>query len=219
MKKILWSFLLTIVVFCFFAIYTFILDLQLKEKVPVILPSFFLSIEDEMWNKFGKVQVEGTWFMENRNKYDTVFRTSQIECVRKEKVCSDATATVTIVEDKSFLRVNVKKLQIIKWDDTQIVYFDNSDECVGYIYTIDRITKQVNGIRKLKTNIIKTCEIENEMKLKLINGFDFYQKQKLEQKDKQKNNTLIVNLILLSYLIGLYLIWRSKKTIHTSLST
>jgi hypothetical protein len=212
-KKILWTVLLTGGLISSLAAFLFILTLILKSAVPVSMPFFSLSTDDQMWNKFGYVVAEGTWVMEKPDVMYSPFLANKIVCVKREGVCRDAEASVDAHGGTAYLRVNVDEFPIVKWDDTQIVYVNNDPECVTYIYSINRATKQVSGIRKPRANITsESCKDiqKNEIKLKLVSGFDVWQQQKSEHSNVFVN-TLILILLGLGYLTGLYFVWRKKK--------
>ena len=212
-KKILWSFLLTGGLIGSLVAFIFILGLFIKSVVPVSMPFFSLSTDDQMWNKFGYVVAEGTWVMEKPDVMYSPFLANKIVCVKKEGVCRDAEASVDAHSQTAYLRVNVTEFPIVKWDDTQIVYVNNDPMCVTYVYSINRATKQVSGIRKPKPNInTEPCKDlqKNEIKLKLVSGFDVW----LEQEAKHTNtflNVSILILLALGYFFGMYLVWRKRK--------
>ena len=191
----------------------FISNLELKSKVPVSMQFFSLTTEDLMWRKLGYVVAEGTWVMEKPDVMYTPFLTNKIVCVKKEGVCRDAEASVTSFGETAYLRVNVDEHPIVKWDDNEIVYVNNSPECVSNIYSINRATKQVTGIRKPNANIESDgCKglQKNEIKLKLVSGFDVWQELQAEHTHKFINISILI-LLLFGYIFGLYLVWRKKK--------
>jgi len=212
-KKLLWSFVLTSGLIASLAIFLTIYNLYIKSVAPVSMPFFSLTTDDQMWNKFGYVTADGTWVMEKPDVMYSPFMANKIICVKREGVCRDAEASVDAHGGTSYLRVNLDEFPIIKWDDSQIIYTNNSPECVTYIYSINRETKQVTGIRKPRPNAnLESCkDIEkNEIKLKLVSGFDVWQEQ-ISEHTNVFLNVFILILIGLSYLAGMYLAWRRKR--------
>jgi len=212
-KKILGTLLLTIGLFGSLLAILFLFNLLIKASVPVSLPFFRLSTDDQMWNKFGYVVAEGTWVMEKPNVMYTPFLANKIICFKKEGICRDAEASVNVQSESSHLRVDINEYPIAKWDETQIIYVNNNPECVTYTYSINKATKQVSGIRKPKPNSsTEFCKDvdKNEIKLKLVDGFDVWQEQQTKHTNVFANTSILIFLIL-SYLIGMYFVWRKKK--------
>lgn len=211
-KKLLWTFLLSSSLIGALAAFIFIMNLMLKASVPVSMPFFSLSTDDLNWNKYGYVVAEGTWVMEKPDVMYSPFLANNIVCIKKDGVCRDSEASVNANGDTAYLKINVDEFPIIKWDDTQIVYVNDSPECVSYIYSINRATKQVNGIRKPKAAIdSESCKNlqKNEIKLKLVDGFEIWQEQKAKNTNMFATLSILIFLCL-SYVVGLYLIWKKR---------
>lgn len=189
-------------------------DYKAKSRVPVNLPSFELFADDSLWNKFGYVIAKGTWIIEGGDMANPL-STSEIECIKSEKICRDATAIVSNfgILEAPILNVDKTSFQILKWDDSQIIYTDTQPSCTYYLYTINRITKEVSGVRKTKANTDpKACESieKKDLNLRLVDGFKVY-KTKLE---KVTNMTLVWAVLiggLIFWLGGIYLIWKKIK--------
>ena len=97
-----------------------------------------------------------------------------------------------------YLSVDEVRHEITRWDKENLIYQTGS-ECVDYVYSINRSTQQVTGVRKLKSNIVKGfCgDIQAELKLRLANGFEVY--RELETAARPVAVNVTVALLLLAY--------------------
>lgn len=189
-------------------------DYKARSQVPVSLPSFNLFADDMFWNKFAYVTAEGTWVFEKGDKANPL-STSRIDCIKSERVCRESQAYISTsgFSASPFLRVDRTTFSILKWDDSQIVYTDTDPACVFYLYTINRITKEVSGVRKTKANTDpKICESieKQDMQLRLVDG---YKVQSAEMEKVSSLNLVWATLIgaLVVWLGGMYLIWKKTK--------
>lgn len=189
-------------------------EYKAKSKVPVNLPGFSLFADDAFWNKYGYVTAEGTWTFVTDEKANPL-STSRIDCIKSEKVCREATAMITDsgFGISPFLNVDRTTYNIEKWDESQIIYSDTQPTCVYYLYTINRITKEVSGVRKNKKNTDpKACESieKKDLQLRLVDGY----KVQTAEMDKVSNMPLIWTILvgaLLTWIGGIYLIWKKTK--------
>lgn len=210
------AYLLGYTVLTFVALFYFLRYQEYKAQsiVPVNLPSFQLLADDNFWHKWGYVTAKGTWIFESGDKANPL-STSEIGCIKSEKVCRDATAIVSNFgfSGSPFLNVDKTTFNILKWDDTQIIYTDTQPTCVYYLYTINRITKEVSGVRKTKTNADpNACESveKKDFHLRLVSGSKVYQ----AELEKVTSMPLIWSILigsLIFWLGGLYLIWKRTK--------
>ena len=121
------------------------------------------------WNT-GYVWSQGTWEGVD-TKLSNQLRQSIISCRKKEALCHEAISEVT---DAGGLMAYYEPKEIVKWDDTTIQYVDDSALCTSYVYTIDRATKNISGIRTLKKLPDAECKsihLQENMRLTLSNGY------------------------------------------------
>ena len=117
--------------------------------------------------------MEGTWVMEN-DKHAYPLNTSKIVCRLETKECTDSSARISTGGVAPLLSVIGDVHEITGWDKDTLIY-QTSAQCVDYIYTVSRATKQVSGIRKAKSESSANCgDKKPEIKLRLTNGFDVY---------------------------------------------
>lgn len=186
---------------------TYILYVE-NEAAPVSLPRFYVTTDNYLWDR-GYVTASGTWVMEAPDKMANPMRTSKIVCILRDRVCRESTAEITNYYSK-LLNLEFDVHDILKWDADQIAYTNDSSICNVYYYYINRVTKQVTGVRKPKNNAPKdTCDHsdKHEIKLNLANGFDIYWDA------RQKSMSPFLRLaplaiFLLSYIYLLWYIWR-----------
>ena len=114
----------------------------------------------------------------------------------------------------TFLNLETNVYDIVKWNDSQIIYVDDFPQCVSYIYTIDRLTKQVNGIRKPKkgadANLCESIE-KRDMRLKLVDGLVVWKQERNKVENAPRNIAVLV-LLLLAYIVSLIFVW--KRGLH-----
>ena len=193
--KIIWTFSVAI---SFLITVIFLTDYYVKSEVPVAMAG--LSVSTDLWDK-GYVSYEGTWVLEGE-KIWAPLQTSTATCNLKDRVCIQSTASVS---DNTLL-VNQDTYEISNWDDHIIVYKDSA-LCMDSIYTINRDTKQVSGIRIPNEGKEKICSASNkELRSRLTNGFDVYW-------DMQKEvRPIFINYLAL-FLALVWIVFRIRKII------
>ena len=213
-KKILYSLGLTVVILTFFVSLIMLQVHRIRDAVPVSLPMFTLNTDDLLWNKVGYVSAKGTWTFVAPDVMGGPFRTSSITCDKRQGECRESIAALQeIGSGTPFLNAILESYQILKWDNSQIIYTENKAECVYFIYTINRITKEVSGVRRPKPNgDQKLCEFteKKEMQLRLVDGLEV-----VRSETAKVDSTAFIWIALgssgLAWLIGLYFIWRKPK--------
>ena len=179
-----------------------------NEAAPASLPNFYVTTDNILWDR-GYVTAKGTWVMELPDKMANPFRTSEIICVYRDKMCRESTAEISNFYSK-VLNLNSDLHTILKWDTDQIAYANDSSICNVYYYYINRVTKQVTGVRKPKKDAPKDiCDDSDkrEIKLNLQNGFDIYWDARQKSMSSFARMTPLV-ILLLGYLYSLWYIWR-----------
>ncbi len=160
-------------------------------QVPVAL-SPFVSVT-EGGNSL--VQAKGTWIQEgNRtaSKFDTPLQTSSITCYREQGRCLEARASVSTFALNS-LMADLVEYEIESWSDTTIVFKEDS-LCPATIFTIDRKTKTVNGVKYSPKEFDAYCKdfyssSRENVTLRLANGYNVY------REEKKKARPLLLRLI------------------------
>lgn len=159
-----------------------------KHKVPVSVGGY--HVYTNSWDR-GYVSLRGTWVMDN-SKPAFPLQVSEIVCHLDSKDCIESRAEVA----GSILLVNQDRYQISQWDGRNLTYISNAD-CVDYVYSVDRITKQVSGIRTIKTGMADQCtDIEKELQLRLTDGFNVYWKLQEEARPIAINITVLLLVLL-----------------------
>jgi len=159
-----------------------------KHKVPVSVGGY--HVFTNLWDR-GYVSLRGTWVMDN-SKPAFPLQVSEIVCHLESKDCIESRAEVA----GSTLLVNQDRYKITQWDARNLTYISNAD-CVDYVYSVDRITKQVSGIRTIKTGMADQCsDIEKELKLRLTDGFVVYWKLQEEARPIAINITVLLLVLL-----------------------
>jgi len=214
LKKSLYSIGLTALLLVILYIFITFQIHKVRDAVPVSLPSKSLNADDIFWNKFGYVTAKGTWTMASPDTMGNPLRTSEIVCQKKEAVCREGYASLFQFNSGTpFLNVSVENYPIIKWDDSQIIYTDNLPSCTYYLYTINRITKEVSGVRRPKSkvdeNLCKDVE-KKEMQLRLVDGYDVV-KAETDKVESFNFDRVILIACGLMWLMGLVIIWRKVK--------
>lgn len=213
-KKILFSIGLTVAVFVFLVSLIMLQAHRIRDAVPVSLPMFTLNTDDLLWNKLGYVSAKGTWTFVAPDVMGGPFRTSEIICDKRQGECRESIASLFYLSyGTPFLTTNLENYQILKWDNSQIIYTESKAECVYYVYTINRITKEVSGVRRPKPNADqKICEnIEKkEMQLRLVDGLEVIRSETAKV-DSTASIWITFGSTGLAWLIGLYFIWRKPK--------
>lgn len=135
-----------------------------KDNVPVLLGGH--HIFTDLWDS-GYVSLTGTWVMDNSAPAFPL-QVSEIVCHQESKDCVESRAEVA----GRTLVVSQDRYQITQWDARNLTYISSAD-CVDYVYSVDRLTKQVSGIRTIKSGMEDQCrDVEKELKLRLTDGFE-----------------------------------------------
>lgn len=139
-----------------------------KARVPVDLPPFLsiVPVGDQY------VSVEGTWVIEGQRQAFPL-QATEIRCERAMGRCSSATAQVMLGDQ---MHVDLGFYDIVSWEKSRIVFVDDSPLCVRYVYTIDLISKSVNGVRTKRPQANPSaapCEsVDKELRLTLKGGLE-----------------------------------------------
>lgn len=147
-----------------------------QSRVPVSLPT---AGKMSSYSK-DYVKVSGTWVIEG-DKQAYPLQTTEISCERELKRCTSATGNVM---GGDILNVFIDFYDIVSWEQSRVVFTDDNPNCVQYIYTIDFVSKSVNGVRqkrKAGPNLPEECAgLNQELRLSLKDGYKEY-KQLQEQ--------------------------------------
>lgn len=208
LKKLLFSFIVSLISLALVAGWvSWVLHVE-DEAAPASLPSFYITSERSAWDR-GYVTASGTWVMELPDVMANPIRTSKIVCIYADKICREATAEFTHLFSKQ-LNIHVDIHDVVKWDSDQIVYVNDEAICNVYFYYLNRVTKQVTGVRKSKKDAPKDiCDkyTDNEIRLKLADGFDVYWAAKQGAMSPFARMTPIA-LLLLAFLFSIWFIWK-----------
>lgn len=179
-------------------------DNYVRSQVPVSLG--FGSTFVDLWDD-GYVVLEGTWKIEG-GKHAYPLNSSKIVCRAQSKTCIDSIARIYIGNGLSLLNVDEDMHEITRWDKETLIY-QSGTKCVDYFYTVSRATKQVTGMRKLKTGIEKGfCGgLDEELKLQLSKGFDVSRQMQEDARPVAVNVAAL--LLILAY--GVFRIRRVVK--------
>lgn len=178
-----------------------------RSRVPVSLSHSHAFVD--LWDD-GYVVLEGTWVIEG-SSHAYPLNTSKIVCRAETKTCIDSMARI-YMGSVPLLSVDEDAHEITRWDKETLIY-QSGTKCVDYVYSISRSTKQVTGVRKMKTNVEKGfCGgMEAELKLRLANGFEVY--WELEKAARPVAVNVTVALLLLAYcLFRIRRIYKEKPT-------
>jgi len=175
-------------------------DAHVKQKVPV--GPYGSSVFVELWSQ-GYVGLTGTWVIDN-DKSAFPLQVSRIVCRLNDKSCTESRAEVS--EDT--LMVNQDSYEINRWDEHVLIY-TGSAQCVDYVYTVNRDTKQVSGIRKSKVGKEKECPVHSkELLLRLADGSDVYW-------EMQRETRPVAALVAACIAIVLWAGFRIRRIINT----
>ena len=176
----------------------------MAEKFPVKLPS--KSMLTTSWTDWA--YASGTWTIENE-KSGAPFQTSEIFCSRQTKSCDFVTAEVVF----GTLKVSRDSHQIQKWDQNEIVATNDDPTCFRYVYSINRLTEQVSGLRIKKPLTAANSEVcakwsSEQLQLRLVDGGKWY----WEEWGKSSPNLFLVCLPgVICFVTGLFFIWRRNR--------
>jgi hypothetical protein len=172
MKK---SFLNILIIFTFLAINTlafiFVLLIFLNSYVDKAVPirfGFDKKIEKYSENE---IRIEGTWTsFEEDSIFVKPMNMTKIICYREFLRCQE-----TLVNVNSFgLTIDTNEYEILTWNDSNIIYQSKNGSCFNNIYSVDLITKNVNGIEK------SVCNKVDGYIYKLESGSKIYNDLRLE---------------------------------------
>ncbi len=148
-------------------------DMKSLDNDPVGLPSLFVSLD--FW-KAGYVSGKGTWILANE-KMGWPEQTTQLECRRDQRICTEATAILSRTGGSKSLSVQTSVYEIERWDDHEIVTKpkESGFGCVRYTLRINRVQKSVTGIR-ITISTKGPCEsmVAKEMYMTLSDGLKVY---------------------------------------------
>jgi len=213
LKKSFYSIALTVMALVSLFIFFMFQSYKIRDAVPVSLPSFTLNAEDVFWNKLGYVTAKGTWTIVAPDEMGNPLRTSEIVCQKKELTCREGYASLfPFSSGTPFLNISLESYPVLKWDDSQIIYADYAPSCTYYLYTINRITNEVSGVRMPKPKADeKLCQgVEKKnMQLRLVNGQDVV-KAEISKVENFALNWLMLIVVGSTLIIGLLFIWRRK---------
>lgn len=137
-----------------------------KHKVPVAVIGHHVYTDG--WDT-GYVGLEGTWVIDNAEQAFPL-QVSNIVCRSSTNTCIESLAQVS----KHVLVVGQEAFEIVQWDSNLLTY-KTSANCVDYVYSINRATKQVSGIRTLRPGMESECpNVEKEFRLRLTDGYQVY---------------------------------------------
>ncbi len=207
--KLLLTVLLCVVSLGIFVITVVIASAISTEKFPVNLPGKYLYTN--YWNDW--VRASGTWTIEN-GKSGAPFQTTEISCNRRSKSCEFVTAEIML----KTLRVSKETYEVVKWDAVELVATNEFPQCFRYVYSINRLTEQISGVRikkPLTADNAQVCErfSGETLQLRLIDGSKWY----WEERDKAAPGWLVlIAPATLLLLFGSYFIWRRPKNGRSS---
>ena len=175
-------------------------QLILKNSVPVMLSNNtkFNMIDSEI----GILNYEGTWVIENE-EHGTPLNSSNISCTKQTGKCTESRAY--IFNNSLFVKSDTH--QILSWDSNFIVFQNDFAICATYIYTIDIQKSELSGIKKIKNTDKEICsngKAGNNLKLKLVDGYDVW------VKEREKKSLLFLNIFLIGaiFVIGFFKIFK-----------
>ncbi|OHA17347.1 MAG: hypothetical protein A3C79_03460 [Candidatus Taylorbacteria bacterium RIFCSPHIGHO2_02_FULL_45_28] len=147
----------------------------------VVILSYLLNSESKIYNQlnlpsyhyfeFGNyyVSVEGTWESEdNDNTLANKFQTVEFTCHKETMYCQQIIADTVF----NILSIYTEDSTITSWDDNFIISETSpSLGCVVYKYRIDRLKKELVGVRTtIKHDGLCEGMSSGDLKIKLIDG-------------------------------------------------
>jgi len=165
-------------------------------RVPVSMPLQFQNADLlRKMAQLGYAGVKGTWTIEGQKSAFPI-QTSEIDCLRDDRVCRAATATIGTGFGPPVLMVDQDSYAIANWTQDQIVFTDDQPTCASYRYTIDLVTGRTSGVRERKKSSDPNCiKLEERLVLNLSNGSE------LTQKLRSEAEPLFLKLALLPFAI------------------
>jgi hypothetical protein len=173
-----------------------LMGLYVDAQVPVYLNPFsdFEQKHWESWSLSGEtpvrtaegwVSVTGTWTRDGiEGGIINPLQTSQINCDRKAGRCREAKASVS-VGGVNLLEAELIEYEIESWSPTTVVFkLDDPWHCIVETFTIDLLTKSVNGIGRVTKDATDNIDCkyakEEGWNYHLVNG------SKVDQEQRQK---------------------------------
>ncbi len=120
-------------------------------SVPVQLPA--LQVFTSTWDQY--VFAKGTWVMDN-DRQASPLQTSEITCRRALMECTGIQADLLF----GMLNLHGETYQVTRWD-ADALSFRISNTCVDYVYTIDRASQRVIGLRTKSATPTAPCDAVN----------------------------------------------------------
>lgn len=148
-------------------------DQKIIDYHPISLP--MLHVFTDFWDD-GFVAGSGTWILPNE-KMGVPEQTSKINCDKKTKTCTEATALVTGDGGNRRLSVDIETYEIERWDDHGLVTKprETGFGCARYVRRINRKQKSITGIRSTIADDGVCKGVENrELYMSLTDGFKVY---------------------------------------------
>jgi hypothetical protein len=172
----------------------------LMNSVPVMLSNNtkFNMIDSE--NEY--LNYEGTWVIENE-EHGTPLNSSNISCTKQTGKCIESRAY--IFNNSLFVKTDTH--QILSWDTNFIVFENDVAICAKYTYTIDVQKSQLNGIKEIRNTEKEICSnglAGKNLKLKLVDGYDVW------AKEREKKSFLFLNILLIGviFVVGFFKIFK-----------
>lgn len=188
-------------------------DAVVRSRVPASLPSGTVYVGD--WSN-GWVLMQGTWMIEGDVQAKPPLQASEISCRRHTGFCLVATAKLA----EGRLQLESDNYPILRWNDDTLVFGSSADaihvpNCVDYVFTVSRGTRQVAGVRRMKANAVNdaSCkQFNSELRLRLSDSYDAWWRLREEARPE----TLLYLMLGFVLSLGLYGIWRIVRSPRAS---
>ena len=96
-----------------------------------------------------------------------------------------------------YLNADVDWYTITRWDEATIEY-ESEAVCVTHAYVISRATEKLTGRRLKKDDAKGLCnEVQSDLKLSFVNGFDVVQALKAERPSQAASLVIATAFVLL----------------------
>lgn len=144
----------------------------------ITLQSYSYSDLQSMGFSDGYITISGTLVGEGGGSVGSPLNTNKITCNKDEGVCRLAQAEIF---DGSLLDIYTETFDIDSWDKNFIVFKsqEGASSCVIWTYRIDRVKKEVIGVREKTVNynseLCMGIGLEN-FTVKLVDGWDVVKK-------------------------------------------
>ncbi len=112
------------------------------------------------------VSIDGTWASQSEEELGNSFQTVKFTCDKEEGTCQQVVADTVFGILSLFTEVS----RVTSWDKNFITA-ETSGVCVIYKYRIDRLQKELVGIRQT-INHEGVCAVvsQDDLKIKLVDG-------------------------------------------------